>query len=104
MSSTSHAVHEGVAELKHRVHALEERLCEVERRLGIEAAAAVQQQSRQEDDLAAPMPSLVDNPAATMVLAGKSLFGLAVAYLLRALTENNTIPASRRVRSSSSNG
>lgn len=94
MSSTSPAVHEGVAELTNRVRLLEERMSEVERRLGTAAAESPGREDTNAETASVGMPSLMDDPAGILTVAGTGLLGLAAAYLLRALTENGTLPAS----------
>lgn len=89
MSISAHTAGESAAELSERVHLLEERLNEIEKRLGIDrTGSAVRDQIEPEVSL----PGLVDNPAGMMVLLGKTLLGLALAYLLRAFTEDQTLP------------
>lgn len=91
MSSSVSSASLGSAELSSRVRLLEERLNEVERRLGIGVPAAAAE-PREAPEPEVSVPALLDNPAGTLVLAGQTLFGLALAYLLRAFTENQTLP------------
>ncbi len=76
-------------DLAKRMEQIELRLEAVERRLGIETGSAAPAL------LAASLPaqeSSLSDTGALAALAGKSLLGLAAAYLLRALTESGTLP------------
>ena len=55
-------------DLSSRIRLLEERLDEVERRLGVERAGAAAVRAADPDDRDLALPPLMDNPAATMVL------------------------------------
>lgn len=71
---------------------LEARLENVERRLGIDNAATIPAPAL-EIPPSAVLPANFGDTAGMTVLIGKSFLGLALAYLLRALTENGSLPA-----------
>lgn len=76
-------------DLAGRLERLEQRLAALERRLGVEATAA--ESSIHFAGSSGETAALADS-ATLAGLAGKSLLGLAAAYLLRALTESGILP------------
>jgi hypothetical protein len=86
-----------VEELRLRVRSLEQRLESIEAHLGLEPARPASA-AASPAALSAPLASTeFGDTTALTGLIGKSLLGLALAYLLRALTENASLPVAAGV-------
>lgn len=84
-----------IDDLRLRVGSLEQRLQSIEARLGLEPA---QSATTATPDSAIPLDvASFGDTSALAGLLGKSLLGLALAYLLRALTENGSLPVAAGV-------
>lgn len=82
-----------VEELRLQVRSLEQRLEAIEAHLGLQPAQPLAPAAA-----ASPLaPTGFADTGAVMALVGKSLLGLALAYLLRALTENGSLPVTAGV-------
>ena len=85
-----------VEELRRRVRSLEQRLESIENHLGLDAARPAA--AAPAVQLPSPLePTAFGDTAALTGLIGKSLLGLALAYLLRAFTENGSLPVAAGV-------
>lgn len=90
MASIPSSREEARNELEVRLDRIEARLAEIEHRLGMADGAALATAAAAE--ASAELPELRLPEAGSLPgLAGKSLLGLAAAYLLRALTESGTL-------------
>lgn len=74
-----------------QIQELRSRVESIEKRLGMESSPAPGLPG-QPEALTASAGNLLESPGEYMPLIGKSLVGVALAYLLRALTENGLLP------------